>query len=367
MYLIERQIHNIPQSPDSKAAFEKIKKKLAREEEKAKKGQANEFEPVIRRDESVCDTPDAGPNCYAFNETFVDVRTPFDEMRGGITLAAVCFLAAPVGVMAPFAFQEVFPSWLSGIHYSTGLPIEFADYLFDIAFLSLPSLAIGLALYFGWRHLRLEAFVQRRLLVRFNRQTRKVYVHRPAYAGGVIELPWDEVRPDGVHPGGDEGAGVGGVLMLMWLPQHSPRQEIELVIAGRRARSNSETTNFWEFIRRYMEEGPQAVPRPRLIGKFPWPWVPLQASLSLVWPLWQMRSLNWMAPLLLLISPAILLFAAGQWLSLLTCWEPVFPRAIRQASGEGFMSVVRARLFDLGAWAMLAGLVVGVVHLISNA
>ena len=368
MFLMERQLY-MGQLAQDPTELEEAHQNWRKQRQLHEQGEPSEIDNYNAITESASDTPDLGSNCYAINGTFIDVRTPFDEMRGGITLAALCFLAAPLGVGVPFVLFDLLPSVVSGTNTSSGNPLGVDGYVVAILISILNTAVVFAAFYFGWRYLRLESFVQRRLLVRFNRQTRKVYVHRPAYAGGVIELPWADCLGAASSPKKpkDEASGLGAPLGLYWPHDRSPTGRDEIVLVGRRARSTSELVNFWEFIRRYMEEGPQVVPRPRLIGKFPWPWVPLQAGASLVWPLWQMRSLNWMAPLLLLISPAILLFAAGQWLSLLTCWEPVFPRAIRQASGEGFMSVVRARLIDLGAWAMLAGVVAGVVTLVSGA
>jgi hypothetical protein len=358
MFLVERQIWAIPQTEEGKADFDKIKKRIGRDEQKARQGLKSDMDGLMRRDQSVSRTPDGGHSVYAFNDTFIELRTPFDEMRGGITFAAACFLVPMVVGALPF--PSMAREMMTGMT-SSGEPLPWQGYAAYAFSILLILGVVGVAFYFGWRILRLESFVQRRLLVRFNRKTRKVYVHRPVYAGGVVELPWDEVRPDGVHPGSNEAGGVGASLMLMWTPQHTPNHEIELVLVGRRARGNAEITDLWEFIRRYMEEGPQSVPRPRLIGKFPWPWKALQAAAALVWPLWRIGSLRWMLPLLLLVSPAIALFAAGHWLSLLSCWEPVWPRAIRQACGEGWGSVLRNRFIDLGAWGMAGGVIALVV------
>lgn len=355
MFLVEQQVWSIPKTPEGKADFEKIKKKIAREEEKAKKGLKNDFEPVVKLDVSVSDKPDGAQAVYAMNDTFIELRTPFDEKRGGITFAAACFVG-PMMFGLLTIILDIF-AISRGVSISgSGEFATFEEYFFTILSLLTVGSVLAVVLFFGWRYLRLESFVQRRLLVRFNRKTRKVYVHRPAYAGGMVELDWEKAQPQCV-PNESEAFGVGVPLIFMWLPQHTPTGAMELLMVGRMARGNSEIVNLWEFIRRFMEEGPQSVPRPRLIGKFPWPWTGIKAAASLVWPLWKMASLRWMVPLLLLISPAILLFAAGHWLSLLTCWEPVWPRAIREACDEGWESVLRAKLIDMGAWGMSVGVI----------
>ena len=362
MYLVEWHIASAQRDGgDIQAEFEKLKRKLLSEEAKVRKGVKNEHASIIRRDVSVCDDPDGGRSVYEMNDTYIELRTPFDEKRGMVTAGALSFLAAPVGVGLPWLFESLVPELLTG-HSRSGYILSVTDYVLTLFVATLIlSLIVG-GFYFGWKYWRLEAFVQRRLLVRFNRKTRKVYVHRPGYAGGVVALDWDDVRPDGIHPGGHEASGMGAPVMLNWWPDRTPHGHFEFVLVGRLARSNSEITRLWEFIRRYMEEGPESVPRPKRLGRFPWPWKSVSAALSLIWPLLSGGSLRWTVPLVVLISPAIAIFATAQWVALLTCWEPVWPKAIRQACEDGAWPWLRDRLIDLGAWAMLAGLVWAVLR-----
>jgi hypothetical protein len=85
-----------------------------------------------------------------------------------------------------------------------------------------------------------------------------------------------------------------------------------------------------------MEEGPQSVPAPKkLLGKVPWPWLSVMASLSFFRPLWR-AGLRWqVACIVALASPALALHALGHWISLLLCWEPHWPRIIREAGLPG--------------------------------
>lgn len=283
-----------------------------------------------RIQDAVCDTPDGGASVYKINDTFIELRTPFDEKRGFITLATIFALTIPI-IGMPDAVMNSVPNLLAGIDIRSGDPLGFWGYLAESMGAFIPVAILAAVLYWGTCFIRLECFVQRRLLVRFNRKTRKVYVHRPRYLGGVVEFDWDKMLVDGVYPQGNEAGGIGMFLMLIWQPDDTPSGLTESIMVGRSARSNSEIVNLWEFVRRYMEEGPQAVPRPKLVGKFPWPWRSVQSTLSLVWPLFKMASLRWMIPLLVLISPAVLLVAVGNWISLLTCWEPRWPKAIRAA------------------------------------
>ena len=354
MYLMERQVFaGQRDDPEGRETFDKLRKKFVEERFKAEQGRKSDLDNYARLDQSAGGSPDGAHAVYAFNDTFIELRTSFDEKRGGITFAAGCLLVPMVIGALPFPSM----AWemMTGMT-SSGEPLPWQGYAAYAFSILLILGVVGVAFYFGWRFLRLESFTQRRLLVRFNRKTRMVYLHRPVQAGGIVELPWAGCLAP-VPPTKDEAWGVGVPLTLYWPHDRTPHGYDEIVFVGRPARSTSEFLRLWEFIRRYMEEGPQSVPRPRLIGKFPWPWKALQAAASLVWPLWRIGSLRWMLPLLLLISPAIALFAAGHWLSLLTCWEPVWPKAIRQACGEGWGNVLRSGLIDLGAWAMAGGVI----------
>jgi hypothetical protein len=171
----------------------------------------------------------------------------------------------------------------------------------------------------------------------------------------VVALDWDKIVAD---VGKDGVSAIGMPLCFCWENADTPHGLAELVFAGRLARSNREIRERWEFIRRFMEEGPEAVPRQKTLGKCPWPWASVKTVLGFIWPLFHMASLRWLLPLGLLFSPAILIFAAANWLSLLLCWEPVFPRAIRKACGERWWDVAKTRAADGVAWTMLTLLLI---------
>ncbi|MBK5541928.1 hypothetical protein JFV28_17515 [Pseudomonas sp. TH05] len=104
-----------------------------------------------------------------------------------------------------------------------------------------------------------ENFVQRRLLIRFNRDTRQVYLHRPRYAGGITTLALDQISPQPAV-GEDEAANIGRQLVLAWDPAVTGLPHLHLMFVGKVADGTSDIVNLWEFICRYMEEGPQSVP-----------------------------------------------------------------------------------------------------------
>ncbi|SEJ74718.1 DUF6708 domain-containing protein, partial [Achromobacter sp. NFACC18-2] len=183
----------------------------------------------------------------------------------------------------------------------------------------------------------LEAFTARRLIVRFNRVTRKVYLLRPQYLGGIRILDWEKTQPI-IEKSMTELEGTGGFILLAWDRGHgvdlegNPTDNIELAFVGKPTRNASELLAFWEYIRRYMEEGPDAAPAPKnLINKFPWPWLSFKVAWRLDTQFLRHSALWIFVALNILMLPAILIHATGHWLSLLLCYEPKFPRAIEEA------------------------------------
>lgn len=93
---------------------------------------------------------------------------------------------------------------------------------------------------------------------------------------------------------------------------------------------------FWGFIRRYMEEGPEAVPKPkRLIGHAP---SLREAWLSVTqwYPAFQQKGAigNISDGITLLILPVIALIVAGNFIGQCLTWQARFPKEIENA-GRG--------------------------------
>jgi len=92
----------------------------------------------------------------------------------------------------------------------------------------------------------------------------------------------------------------------------------------------------WEYIRIYMEEGPNAEPRPaRLRSTFPWPWDSVRSTLSFLVPSWRTGDKGLVLTFALILSPLLLLHSICHWLSLLLCWPTWWPRIIRRAGLPG--------------------------------
>ncbi|WP_442793249.1 MULTISPECIES: DUF6708 domain-containing protein, partial [unclassified Pseudomonas] len=90
----------------------------------------------------------------------------------------------------------------------------------------------------------------------------------------------------------------------------------------------------WEFIRRFMDEGPEGLPRPRITSHFPWPWQAFTPQFEGLTHYFR-RSSRITKIGLVLISPAFLIIGTGHWLSLMLCWKPRWPKIIREAGLPG--------------------------------
>lgn len=182
---------------------------------------------------------------------------------------------------------------------------------------------------------RTEVFTQRHIIVRFNRKTRQVYLNRPKFAGGLVVLPWEHTLA-GIDPSAPDESAIGSPLILAWSSRMTEMGYDETVMLGEPMDGNHQVLGLWEYIRRYMEEGPQAIPPPkRLRPLFPWPWESVRAVLNFMAPVWRRGGQVYALAVGLLLSPLMLLHALCHWLSLLLCWPTRWPREIARAGQPG--------------------------------
>ena len=307
--------------------------------EEAKNQQRQPGQPELNAPESVQESVSKSvydnESLYAYNDTYIDVRTPNDEKRGLITL-----FVGGIGVMltkALFEFLYIFYKFVVTGHAENGEILTTSDYFASIGIILIPACAFCIYLKYAFRYIFLEALTARRLIIRFNRITRKVYLLRPNLIGGLRIMDWDKTQII-VEKNMSELEGTGGFVLLAWDRgdgtdlDGNPTDETELVFVGKPTRNASELLAFWEYIRRYMEDGPAAAPAPeKLIPRFPWPWLSLKAAWGLDTRFLRNSAL-WVFVLLnILMLPLILIHAFGHWLSLLLCYEPRFPRVIEEA------------------------------------
>ena len=284
--------------------------------------------------ESVAATVYDNESLYSFNHSYVDVRTPNDEKRGVITIFAGFIYAALIYWFVMFSCASI-DIHLSG--YWAGDPLSGSDYVFLILFPAALLVTLGFFLKYTFRFFRLESLTARRIIVRFNRITRKVYLLRPKHLGGIRIMDWDKTEVL-LDKSMSELEGTGGFIILGWDRgdgvdlQGMRTDNFEVTFVGKPTRNASELLAFWEYIRRYMEDGPAAAPVPKkLLTKFPWPWLSFKAAWGLDTRFLRHTGLWVFVVINILILPAILIHATGHWLSLLLCYEPRFPRVIEEA------------------------------------
>ena len=276
-------------------------------------------------------------NCslYSYNDKYIDLRTPNDEKRGAITIFlgfAYGFVTYMFLSMGAISAEKI----ISG-HNHSGAQLGISDYLILTLFPLFWPAILYILLKYTFRFLLMESFTARRIIVRFNRITRKVYLLRPKHLGGIRIMDWDKTEIL-IDKNMSELEGTGGFVILVWDRgdgvdlEGTPTDNIEVTFVGKPTRNASELLAFWEYIRRYMEEGPAAAPAPeKLICKFPWPWLSLKAAWGLDSSFIRTRELRIFVLLNLLLWPVILIHATGHWLSLLLCYEPRFPKVIEKA------------------------------------
>ncbi|BDM22358.1 hypothetical protein KMS_R21150 [Pseudomonas sp. LRP2-20] len=204
--------------------------------------------------------------------------------------------------------------------------------------LTLFTLAMTAAIYYfyfkyGFQITRLEALTSRHLLIRFNRKTRQVHLHRPKNCGGIVTFPWHATGSTAVLPE-DDWLSAGMRLALVWHPSRTGLPHMETAFIGKQGQGGSELRDEWEFIRRYMEEGPATLPRPKLSTQLP---SPIQAFSAQFEGLGRfIRNSSWLLKLaLLFVWPAFVIIGTAHWVSLMLCWRPRWPKIIREAGMPG--------------------------------
>ncbi len=309
-------------------AFEKQHKKTKRKI--AYESDDQEMFEAAKRSISI--TPRSRGPVYTFNEHILEMRYGmWEDKRGLISLLSLALIMYSLINMA-IALEDI------KILVSLSLNYKGESYggtlLTGFVFLTLGVGTLWLYLKFGLRFTRFEMFTSRHLLIRFNRITQQVYLHRPPYCGGIVTLPWHGVTSSGSDKKYATAAGVGLPLELLWPPSFTGTLHPELVHVGKASNNFAEQQSEWEFIRRFMDEGPEGLPRPSITSHFPWPWQAFTPQFEGLTHYFR-KSSRITKLGLALISPAFLIIGTGHWLSLMLCWKPRWPRIIREAGLPG--------------------------------
>lgn len=186
----------------------------------------------------------------------------------------------------------------------------------DITLLLASIVILPVTSLFYFFVLRFEFFTYTHYPIRFNRKNRQVYVFKHNGPNGVLTVPWDEVH---FHIGWDKDQPYLRNIRGEIMEGDIIRQTFSV---GNDFDVDKKIHETWEFIRRYMDQGPEAVSG-NPVGA--------RVQLSVV-PKW--RNDVTMAGLFCGVSnqaqyvmraPVYYWFAATRWLIFKTCKEPVFP------------------------------------------
>ena len=209
---------------------------------------------------------------FDFNEHFIEWGSPMRDRAMAVMLSMLVAALATLPALGLVAIVS--------LGARTG----------SVGFFAYSAMAVGVA--FAWfavgvywyNYLRATVLTALCARYRFNRTTRKVYVLRPRKFGGNVMLDWDQVkahpywRAPGalkLEPGFQHDPQLrearanasGGFMMtrgllLYWPPfdEDDPKRKgEELLWVGQWQSGISD----WEYIRRFMEEGMDAVPKPK--------------------------------------------------------------------------------------------------------
>jgi len=235
-----------------------------------------------------------------FNSTYVEFIDRCFSLRG--SMGILIGLAAWVALFgfSVFFFVNIFTDFSQG-HW------------FALLFLSVFTFAGSLVP--ALLALRKEFFTYTHYPIRYNRKTRKVYVFRHNGPGGVLVVLWDEGYFHRGHGLSDKS--------LLDVRCHVMEGDTvkDTFATGHSYGIEAPVNELWEFIRRYMDEGPKGV-KP--------PFVSMTAS-----PTWRncwrmsfirIGAASTVAQLILLPieGPLVVL----RWLVFKTCKKPVWPSEV---------------------------------------
>jgi len=241
------------------------------------------------------------------NSTFLECLDMAHCVRG--MMVPVVIAAAPLVLGALSLPLSLFRD------YPTISPEKQTEALFAgiaIFLMCMPLLAL---LIFA---LRVDCFRYTHYPTRFNRKTRMVHAFRPN--GKVLSIPWEKVY----FTLGYRGAGYWHVLgHLLSEDGKTVLDTFPLSTNALRDDWNPKTTLYqqWEFVRRYMENGPQELYRDIPVV---FPIDKKRESFTLGAKRFFANFAHW--PLAMIIfSPALLLGSIGRWIALRTCKIPRWP------------------------------------------
>ena len=280
--------------------------------------------------ESVSDNPRPIGPYYAYNDRYLEIRGGmFENFRGILTWISLLIF------MVPFTSYEL------GIEIALNLYFQKDDdIVLGVIFIIIYSIITLIFIYLILRYFRyiyrFELFTIRHIRVRFNRVTRQVYIQRPKYCGGTVVFKWEHIMPSNF---GETGSDMGGTNMVNLMTFHPYKTGFPIahsVGIGKNTYNPQDYKDEWEFIRRYMEHGRDNLPKPRLSTHLPMPFHGFSGHVSPMIHAAKNAPTFWMYILLIPVFLILLPFyTVGYFISECLCWQPRWPKVIRQAGKTG--------------------------------
>ncbi|WP_108449051.1 DUF6708 domain-containing protein [Halomonas sp. BN3-1] len=261
---------------------------------------------------------------YTKNDVFLETVNADEFCRRGMYTAMFGFL---FGGLIPFAvlfFLEV--AW---DFYTDGLSVLRCVALFFCSvFIFFLSYVVCNA------HSAWDCFTYRHAAIRFNRRTRQVHVFYTPKLGGPRSYDWDDILAT-ITPFDNGGY---FVLNIMAATPDGTRYYDSFPVGGELVK-HEECLGWWEYIRRYMKEGPDQVPEP---GWYHTDRLSLKESFLRWFPLREMKrdkarghDIRYSQWRMVLMSPMLALFSLGHFVSMLTSRKVAWSKEIREACGKG--------------------------------
>ena len=280
--------------------------------------------------ESVSNNPRAIGPYYAYNDRYIEIRGGmFENFRGIVTWISLLMFFIPY-----ISFEMGFDAALDLYNHQS------KDVISDIIFIIICSIITLIFVYLCIRYFRyvyrLELFTIRHIRIRFNRVTRQVYIQRPKYCGGTVVFKWEHIMPGNFGDSGSDMSGTNMVNLIVFHPYKTGFPIAHSVGIGKNTYKGQDYKDEWEFIRRYMEDGPENLPKPRLSTHLPMPFHGLGGHIS---PMIHAAQNSKSIVMYLLLIPVFLIllpvYTAGYFISECLCWQPRWPKVIRQAGKKG--------------------------------
>ena len=280
--------------------------------------------------ESVSDNPRPIGPYYAYNDRYLEIRGGmFENFRGILTWISLLVFFIPFS-SGFYCVDSFLILYFGETNNAVGHVISIIFY--SIIFLPTSYLCIR---YFRYIY-RFELFTIRHIRVRFNRVTRQVYIQRPKYCGGTVVFKWEHIMPSNFGESGSDMGGTNMVNLMSFHPYKTGFPIAHSVGIGKNTYNPQDYKDEWEFIRRYMEHGRDNLPKPRLSTHLPMPFHGFSGHVSPMIHAVKNAPTFWMYILLIPVFLILLPFyTVGYFISECLCWQPRWPKVIRQAGKTG--------------------------------